>query len=188
MTPSQNHQRETPLLISDHVQPSAGPTLLTTSQKQPCQRRARKQQAGQACFKRPRYNPGAKAEPASDCREATTFQMRGIYHDYQRNRGWGGRETGLGGERPRSRQVPEEPAAGRVRTSGLAPAGDPSCAVPSLSLGLLGTTQPEGPTELAAGTALHPTLVLSGPLLPKFTERDKHICRARATGSGLCGA
>lgn len=91
--------------------------------------------------------------------------MRGIYHDYQRNGVGGGGRDRTCGERPRSRRVPEEPAAGRVRTSGPAPAGGPSCAVPSLSLGLLGTTQPEGPTELAAGTALHQTLVLSGPLL-----------------------
>lgn len=105
-----------------------------------------------------------------------------------RDTGEGGRETGLADNVPGAGRFPRSrlrDACGlRVRPQWATPAAP----FPSLSLGLLGTTQPEGPTELAAGTALHPTRVLSGPLLPKFTERGKHICRPRATGSGLCGA
>lgn len=67
-----NDSKSEPLVISDHVPPSAGPRLLAMSDTPLCQGRAGKQQEDRDHCKRLHSNPEVKAEPAGGCTETTT--------------------------------------------------------------------------------------------------------------------
>lgn len=69
-----------------------------------------------------------------------------------------------------------------------APVGDASRTIPSLSLGLLGTAQPERAPELTTGTAPHPTLVLSGHLQAAKCSSSQSAAGASAVREPLAPA